>query len=548
MNRSSWGVSLALVAASFALAVFPQSAADATNSYVLNLTYSVNGQLYAGLNMPVGGYPAYQSILLTTIPAPGYVFSAWTGPNGAEVTDRPTPVPGQGMIYMDGEKTVGALFVPDTTPPTGTIVINGNHTATNTTSATLSLTWGDGAGGSGVVRMRFSNDGSTWSAWEPLLATRAYTLPAGDGYKTVRVQYLDRNNNRSLVYSDYIRLDTVTPTGGISINAGAATTKSQKVTLNLNWSDVGSGVVRMRFSDNGSNWTGWESQKATRAYTLPAGAGNHTVRVQYLDAAENYSPVYNDYIKLLEPAVGTTDTVVLAGNVPLVMVWMPTGSFTMGSPDAEAGHYIDEVPMHTVTLPGFWMAKFQLTKRQWMAVMGTTPWDMQPNVLADLDSPAVCVSWDEAQAFVTAINAYTGRTFHLPSESQWEYACRAGTTTRFYWGEDPDCTLINNNAWWEENGWLAGSHYALVVGQKLPNAWDLYDMLGNIWQWCADDTHDTYSGAPTAGQAWVDSPRGAQRVLRGGCITTYCAGCRAAFRYEGDPSLKFYGAGFRLAR
>ncbi len=188
----------------------------------------------------------------------------------------------------------------DAVPPTGAIVINSNHTATKTSSVTLALTWSDGAG-SGVSRMRFSNDGSTWSAWEVPTATRAYALPGTDGYKTVRVQYIDKAGNRSLVYNDYIRLDTVPPTGGITINHGAATTTSRSVSLGLTWADTGSGVTRMRFSDNGSTWTVWESQKATRAYTLPAGLGNHTVRVQYTDAAENYSPIYNDYIKLVAP-------------------------------------------------------------------------------------------------------------------------------------------------------------------------------------------------------------------------------------------------------
>ncbi len=188
----------------------------------------------------------------------------------------------------------------DTTPPTGSIVINSNKSATNSVNATLSLTWLDGTG-SGVVRMRFSNDGSTWTAWEPLLATRAYTLPAGDGYKTVRVQFLDGANNRSAVYSDYIRLDTTAPTGSIIINGGAATTSTPYVSLGLDWNDAGTGVTRMRFSDNGSTWTAWETLVHTRPYTTPVGLGYHTVRVQFTDGAGNYSPVYNDYIKLVSP-------------------------------------------------------------------------------------------------------------------------------------------------------------------------------------------------------------------------------------------------------
>jgi len=189
----------------------------------------------------------------------------------------------------------------DTTAPTGSIWINNNRSVTNNPNAILALDWHDGAG-SGVARMRFSNDGANWSAWESLAAVRAYALSGADGYKTVRVQYLDRANNRSAVFSDYIRLDTVPPTGGIVIDGGAQSTTSRNVTLDLSWADTGSGVVRMRFSDNGSNWSAWEPQRTPRYYTLPAGPGYHTVRVQYLDAGNNYSPVYSDYIKLVSPA------------------------------------------------------------------------------------------------------------------------------------------------------------------------------------------------------------------------------------------------------
>ncbi len=189
----------------------------------------------------------------------------------------------------------------DATPPAGTILINNNRSVTNNPNVTLALTWTDGAG-SGVSRMRFSNNGSTWSAWEAVAATRAYALPGADGYKTMRVQFLDKANNRSAVFSDYIRLDTTPPTGGIVINGGAATTTSPSVTLNLTWADTGSGVTRMRFSDNGSTWTAWQPQRTPCAHTLPEGLGYHTVRAQYLDAGGNYSLVYSDYIKLAAPS------------------------------------------------------------------------------------------------------------------------------------------------------------------------------------------------------------------------------------------------------
>ena len=192
-------------------------------------------------------------------------------------------------------------LAPDTTAPTGTIVINNNLSVTNNPAVTLALTWSDGTG-SGVVRMRFSGDGANWSAWEPLAATRAFTLPGPDGYNTIRVQFRDLAGNNSAVFSDYIRLDTVPPTGSIVINGGASTTSTTSVSLGLTWSDgTGSGVVRMRFSDNGANWTPWETLKATRAYAMPGGLGYHTIRAQYRDAGGNISAAVNDYIKLVAP-------------------------------------------------------------------------------------------------------------------------------------------------------------------------------------------------------------------------------------------------------
>lgn len=186
----------------------------------------------------------------------------------------------------------------DVIAPWGTVVINGNRSATNSAEVVLSLTWDDGLG-SGVGRMRFSNNGSTWSPWEPVAATRAWTLPAGDGYRTVRVQYLDRAGNCSDRFSDFIRVDATPPTGTIVINDNRSAATSPKVTLSLTWDDAGgSGVTRMRFSINGHTWSPWEPLSATRAYTLPSVPGHHTVRVTYRDGAGNISDRFSDYIRL----------------------------------------------------------------------------------------------------------------------------------------------------------------------------------------------------------------------------------------------------------
>ncbi len=236
--------------------------------------------------------------------------TAWTDwiAAGALADHTLPPAEGNKTVYMqcqDGVGNISGVFsdsiILDTAPPTGAILINNNRSATNSPNVTLSLTWADGAG-SGAARMRFSNDGATWSAWEPLAAAHPYTLPDGDGHKTVRVQYLDRANRRSLAFNDYIRLDTIPPTGSIVINGGALTTISPEVTLGLAWADAGDGVVsRMRFSDDGAHWTSWMPLSGSLLHLIPGGPGYQTVRVQYLDGANNYSVVYRDYIKVLAP-------------------------------------------------------------------------------------------------------------------------------------------------------------------------------------------------------------------------------------------------------
>jgi len=244
---------------------------------------------------------------------------------------------------------------------------------------------------------------------------------------------------------------------------------------------------------------------------------------------------------------GEDQTVMLPGDVALEMLYIPAGTFMMGRYPGEQDSYDWEDPQHQVTLThGFSLGKYELTKRQWQAVMGTTPWSGQPFVLNDLDSPAVYVSWNDTQAFITAVNTYTGLTLRLPTEAEWEYACRAGTTTRFYWGDDPSYTQIGVYAWYQGNAWNAGEQYAHVVGLKLPNTWGLYDMSGNVWEWC----EDWYGSYPSA--AAID-PQGAStgtyRVLRGGWwLSTAIRGGRSTERDWGDPGGARGLAGFRVAR
>ncbi len=233
-------------------------------------------------------------------------FASIFGPDGDADGDGYSNRQEYNCFHSQGAAaTIAAQLNPAITPAwpvaTGSIVIDGNLACTRNPQVTLALTWGGGAG-TGAVRMRFSENGSTWTAWESLKATRSYTLSAPDGYKTVRVQYLDSMGNRSAAFGDFILLDAAAPTGSIIINNGASVTTSQAVTLSLNWSDEsGAGATRMRFSDDGAHWTAWEPVAATRAYTLPGPNGHHTVRVQFRDGLGRVSAAYRDYINLLIP-------------------------------------------------------------------------------------------------------------------------------------------------------------------------------------------------------------------------------------------------------
>ena len=266
-----------------------------------------------------------------------------------------------------------------------------------------------------------------------------------------------------------------------------------------------------------------------------------------------------------------TETIMLPGGVPLEMVWIPSGTFQMGAYDGEQRSASDEKPQHQVTLTqGFWMGKYELTKAQWVAVMNTTPWSGKHQVLDNPDSPAVFVSWNDAQSFITALNTLSGKTFRLPTEAEWEYACRAGTKTRFYWGDDPN-TVGNDYVWWSYNTLdvndaqsfitslntlsdeffhsfkeAENEKYAHVVGQKLSNASGLYDMSGNVWEWCQDWYGSSYYlSSPSADPTGPDS--GENRVLRGGSWYDYGDRCRSANRIS-EPSDSDDSLGFRLAR
>ncbi len=226
-----------------------------------------------------------------------------------------------------------------------------------------------------------------------------------------------------------------------------------------------------------------------------------------------------------------------ASAKPLEMVLIPAGTFMMGSPEDEIGRYTDEGPQHQVTLTkSFYLGKYEVTQAQWQAVMGSNLSYFTGN-----NRPVEQVSWNDCQAFIQNLNKLGQGIFRLPTEAEWEYACRAGTTTRFYWGDDPDYSQIGQYAWYWDNS----NSQTHEVGTKLPNAWGLYDMSGNVWEWC-QDWYGTYPFSPQVDPAGVNS--GSDRVLRGGSCFVYGRYCWSAYRGDRWPGNVDNNLGFRLSR
>jgi formylglycine-generating enzyme required for sulfatase activity len=213
----------------------------------------------------------------------------------------------------------------------------------------------------------------------------------------------------------------------------------------------------------------------------------------------------------------------LPNGVTLEMVNLPAGQFLMGSPDSDSDAQSREKPQHQVKLNSFAIGKYPVTQAQYQAVMGKNPSRFKNNP----QNPVEKVSWDDAQAFCRKLSQITGKTYRLPTEAEWEYACRAGTTTRYYFGDD--ASQLGDYAWYDGN-----SRYKThPVGDKKPNAWGLYDMSGNVLEWCEDNWHNTYENAPRDGSAWLINDND-YYIVRGGSWFINPTYCRSASRYDND--------------
>jgi formylglycine-generating enzyme required for sulfatase activity len=233
-------------------------------------------------------------------------------------------------------------------------------------------------------------------------------------------------------------------------------------------------------------------------------------------------------------------------------VLIPGGTFLMGSPEGEPERFDRESPQHQVTVPPFFIGRYPITQAQWRAVAALLPVNQElepdPSSFKGDNRPVEQVSWYDAVEFCARLSAHTGRTYRLPTEAEWEYACRAGTTTPFTFGETLTTEVANYNGSAYNKGPAGGrrDETTPVNHFGIANAFGLSDMHGNVYEWCQDHWHSNYEGAPTDGSAWLSDDEGERRSLRGGSWYDFPWYCRSAFRDHNRPHVADFIIGFRV--
>jgi formylglycine-generating enzyme required for sulfatase activity len=237
-------------------------------------------------------------------------------------------------------------------------------------------------------------------------------------------------------------------------------------------------------------------------------------------------------------------TLDLDNGMTMKLVLVPAGTFVMGSPKSEGFRNDNEGPQHKVTISKpFYIGIHEVTQAQWRAIMGTEPWNGMALGKTGPDSAAGYIKWSDADLFCKILSKRTQRKVALPSEAQWEYACRAGSKTAYCFGDD--ASELSEYAWHQENAWIKDGWYPNTVGQKRPNSWGLYDMHGNVWEWCRDSYDKEYH--KKSGNVDPENTTDvAFRVLRGGSSNFKARYCRSAVRVSGHCGSSRGNDGFRV--
>jgi len=404
----------------------------------------------------------------------------------------------------------------------------------------------------GATEMKISNSSDFASAsWQQYQEQISWNLEVGDGWKRVYAWFRNDWNSTTVPVIDSLGLDTHseiasftwTTTGGDTLVPGDV------VTFTIQAANDAFGVETCgTASVTVEGWhpmglTGLADGSYSETYTLGDSTprvSNARVTASFRDRVGNLAASTNADRRLTASWIAAGDEQIFplgATGDSIIMCWIPPGEFQMGSPESEQFRGLDEGPAHLVTfVGGFWMGKYEVTQRQWQAVMGSNP---AAGFGEGSDYPVYSVSWNDIQEFEQQLSGQ----YRLPSEAEWEYACRSGSTTRFYWGEDAVYDQIGIHEWFGDNS-NRSSH---PVGMKTPNAWRLYDISGNVREWCEDWYHDNYNDAPNDGSAWVE-PSGSSRTSRCGSWGDTPQGSRTSRRNSIYPSYRDATVGFRLAR
>lgn len=240
--------------------------------------------------------------------------------------------------------------------------------------------------------------------------------------------------------------------------------------------------------------------------------------------------------------------------LPLHMVLIPSGMFKMGSPTSEPERQDSEEPQHDVTVPSFFLGRYPVTQAQWRFIAGLPPVEQalnpEPSHFNGKDNhPVEQVSWYDAVEFCARLEKHTSRPYRLLSEAEWEYACRAGTTTPFYFGNTVNSELANYNASFVYSKGSPGNYRqetTSVTAKGIANAFGVSDMHGNVWEWCQDFWHGNYQGAPVDGSAWLTDNEDTLCVLRGGSWSNHPSLCRSAARLNHNSDDRSSNIGFRV--
>jgi formylglycine-generating enzyme required for sulfatase activity len=424
-----------------------------------------------------------QTVTLEAAANTGYRFSNWTG----DLSGSTNPA----MLVMEADKSVTASFAIKTYSLTATAVDGSVRKSPDRASYNHGQT---------VTLEAVPNTGYSFTNWSGDLS--GGTNPA------MLVVDADRSVTAGFALKGHSL--TVTAVGGSVTRSPAQASYNSGQTVTL-----------QAVPNTGYGFTNWWGD-------LSGGANPVTLTI---DADKSVTAGF---------ALTAKASDVLANSVGMKLVYVPAGSFMMGSSDSAAqlaGQYdkkekdfANEFPQHPVRISkGFWMGQTEVTQGQYKSVMNAQPWSGKAYVQADANNPAVYVSWDDAAAFCRKLSQQEGRNYRLPTEAEWEYTCRAGTTTRFSFGDSD--SSVGDYAWFDGNADKVGQDYAHPVGQKKPNHWGIYDMQGNVFEWCSDFYDEKYySSGPSVDPNGPSS--GISHSLRGGSWDDGASRLRCSYRCD----------------